>query len=670
MGEEEACEQSLFTDDVKKCENGIDPVIKGVDKEVKFKTKLFSFYSFVSAFAMPLIFLIGIIWHSLHAKVSILTGRSSPRGWYIDENALDPGNFDMNRDQYPVLTDNNQQASIYKTSFCQALRIEGLRRIDCHHHAAGDVIDHFDIARILPLSSAVSPISESIVLVFPWWTNAGKGNDISQQQMRSSVLHLLRRLSESPWLAKTILIVSPNHNSTSLKDTVDSFVNVYFGSFDLSSGRVFSPFGVGEGLPFSFQNTIVRSLIVVDFLHLLTQDQNDNIRSEIRILPMGSCGSLPNMDLTYASMLVYNRARFMQSTSRYSGRESIIVMHQYRQRVREWSRRIQDVHISNAPEVSRLLRDWLLSFLDLLAFEYSMVIGPYPPHSIALDMGVDALTIQGVFFDSPTQTASTAVHETNECVAEFIEKLEYLVRALSNLHERLHHSTSLYLLPSPYKYVKHEEYLVPNLLLVIPCVLRILLLIFVLIKQANFDAMLKFVALTIAGTFGFSLYLELLTNTTNADTQWFLILGYGTLLCIVSTLLTNPRTTKQEWSDLKHSMHFCACMMCLLVHVSLAFGHVSLSAPSAIIWTTLIAFFRFGKREEKIIAETRLPLKELDVQSSSTLTRYFKVLLQVGVVLVTAPFPVVSPWILTSTTPYILYGYIPLHIMFSMLVLT
>jgi hypothetical protein len=67
-------------------------------------------------------------------------------------------------------------------------------------------------------ASAVAPVSEAIVLVIPF------ASDWKANAFHNSLLRLMERLSTAPWLAKTILIVSPTNDTISLEDCVDRFL--------------------------------------------------------------------------------------------------------------------------------------------------------------------------------------------------------------------------------------------------------------------------------------------------------------------------------------------------------------------------------------------------------------------------------------------------------------
>jgi glycosylphosphatidylinositol transamidase len=548
--------------------------------------------------ALVLPYLIGIAWHLLHPAVSVFTGKLAPRRWYIDENSLEPAHFRMDAVYHLARNDVKDDGE----SLCEALAADP---VPCHAS-----ID-FEVAQVLPRSTAVTPVTEAIVLVV-----SGCGDD---RQFRFSVKQLIRRLAGQPWLAKTVLIVTPTARVTT-EQAVKSFLDAYLGPTSGKASR-------NSALPFTGAATI-RNFLVLDLLQQAEEDSS----CEVRILPTGRRGVLPNMDLTFTAKYVYSRANFLQT------RGCHLIVHPYREKARtvwEWSRQ--------TTSMPKKMEDWFRQFLHLAAFEASAAVGPCPPHAAALDRGLDAVTVQAVFpTTSPTHWK-----------AETVQKMEYVIRSLSNLHERLHHSTALYLLPSPDSFVKHEEYLVPNLLLIIPLVLRALVTAldwpFPLPPQpAAWQAAATAGGLTSLAVVASSWALEAHTRLDFLVTAGRLVLVYAISLL---TWWWTTRNLNSTVSETAHCVQFVACLVAICVHVSIAFGHVSLAFPSALIWTPLLAFPSYRTKEK----------------SGGVLSFSISVLLTTVAVVVTFPATFLVPNVFPVWTPYVRYAYMPLHILFTMM---
>ena len=578
-------------------------------------------------------YVIGVVWHCLHPLVSVFTGHMVPRRWYIDESSLEPSYFRMDH-QYDLLQQKQHRSRL--NSLCEALATEDSDAISCHRHQ-----DQFEIARILPTVGTIAPVTEAIVLFVP------SSKDWANDQFHASVLQLVRRLSVAPWLAKTVLLVTPSPGVTIehlLTDTVDSFLDSYLGPLETFSG---SGNYSQAPLPSSFTGAILRNLLVLDIAA-----QPDGPREiEIRILPQGRRGVLPNMDLTFLTMFVYSKSN-MIARKRIP---SMLVMHPYSTKTNEmWTQWIQ-------PHLDSRLHDWARKLTELLAFEYSLAMPPYPPHASALDRGIDALTIQAVLQGRSEQARARDV-------AEFVQKMELLVRSLSNLHERLHHSTALYLLTSPERFVKHEEYLVPNLLLLIPLIVRALSLVLIDIQRFHWGAFKWALQWTLAGTaLCVAVGLPLVDGWVARD--WVatdrMTASHGVVALVYLALLVffglrGRRGRKNIWMEKQHSqetIQFLACMWALVVHVPISFGHVSLAFPSSLFWTPLIAFPSTAPKKGPT------PTKDMVLGW---------ILLATSLALVVATFPgtFLVPHVFAEYTTYVQYGYIPLHLLWMSLELS
>ena len=119
-------------------------------------------------------YLIGTLWHGLHSKVSVCTGDTrKPRGWYIDENSLDPTHFRMSAQYNPVT-----RKGMSKTEcMCEALEAYTIGEPNSNNHFGSTLSCHqieekIEIARIVPLTTAVAPVDQAVVLVVPDWNAA------------------------------------------------------------------------------------------------------------------------------------------------------------------------------------------------------------------------------------------------------------------------------------------------------------------------------------------------------------------------------------------------------------------------------------------------------------------------------------------------------------------
>ena len=297
------------------------------------------------------------------------------------------------------------------------------------------------------------------------------------------------------------------------------------------------------------------------------------------------------------------------------------------------------------------------------------------------------------------------------------------------------HSTSLYLLVSKDRFVKHEEFLIPNILLILPLLIRAILYIIFSDEQNNDDdgssdesdetkrsngttdtvstsssttddenrngvnltrtsstvitcnivtkqslrefsftaigqsLLISFVWTTLA-CYLICYLIPLLPDdgdTKNMSVieyipyQYPMELLYGLFVLIlakVSHMKTSGSSSSSSSSssllscplDRKYQrcIQFVSCLLATYIHIGIAFGHVSLAYPSALIWTPLLAFPTYNHRHE-------------DMDKKVGTISFFSA---IGIFLITSSFTFLVPNIFPTYTPYVRYVYIPLHMMF------
>jgi GPI-anchor transamidase subunit GAA1 len=646
-------------------------------------------------------YLVGILWHCAHPMASVLTGdMNNPRRWYIDENSLDPNHFQMYA-TYDMIwpsksntrkknNPSNGMDSLI-TSLCQGIQhYDFSAKTPCFQYESKDNSGgNFEVAMIVPSTAGIVPINEAIVLVVPPilpfalddpLADHNRKVERSRAQFQASIFQLIQRLSSplvAPWLSKTLLIVAPllfgiHDNDTVIlpsEDTVQSFLNVYLGSKDRS------PSHQGENsslLPPEFWGRILLQVLVLD-LELFTSEANrqaDTVTplesidmNEIRILPQGRRGVLPNMDLVFLAKVIMERSSMlgMQQLSSKNPKTYQMVdifMHPYLKHIESvmalLSERSEPYH--SFPVMESLLH-WFRQLLHLLSFESILALGPYPPHTPALDRGIDALTIQGYF-----ETASESATQTNaprsklspqQYPMELVQRMELMIRSLSNLHERLHHSTSLYLLTSKDRFVKHEEYMIPNFLLIIPLILRPLIYVFQHKKDtkvSNRATVIAVIQALLVTTFWTALASWFLDITSSPHSLFGIWHGYfmAILYIIFLSLIFVFGKETLQCPESRRGIQFASCLLATFLHVSIAFGHVSLAYPSALFWSPLLAF------------PTYRDVNSSNVRLLVIVNQVYKLVLMFG----TSPFVFLVPYIFPTYTPYVRYICVPLHMLF------
>jgi GPI-anchor transamidase subunit GAA1 len=322
---------------------------------------------------------------------------------------------------------------------------------------------------------------EAIVVVLPSLEMSGKSK--LYKALFQSIANLADPIA-SPWLAKTVYFVTPlSPRNESLDQTVDLFLNAYLGERKPEFRIDNKNYTAVPPLPPRFSTAILRNLIVLDVHDNSTSrvgNSNNNNKANqlsgkthLAILPQGRKGVLPNGDLVFVIGKLLERASFFNARL-YQNSESTFLTHSYTQQSLQASSAIQQMlqhdmvqnvllsHTQNPKMTEHKLQSYANDLINMLLFVRTMAFGPTPPHAAALDRGIDSLTLQvdfeGLFQRDPSE--------------ELMQYVLFMVRSLGNLHERLHHSVTLYWLPTPKTFVSHMEYFLPNVLLLLPLAIR------------------------------------------------------------------------------------------------------------------------------------------------------------------------------------------------------
>jgi GPI-anchor transamidase subunit GAA1 len=315
----------------------------------------------------------------------------------------------------------------------------------------------------------------------------------------------------------------------------------------------------------------------------------------------------------------------------------------------------------------------------LLCYEYFSLRGPYPPHSTALEYGIDSLTLEiALPYSAPRVNASSVTRWKNKIkptgddlisirqsksIGDSISRIEIALRALSNLHERLHHSTSLYLPPKYGSFVKHEEFLVPNILVLLPMAIRALSIVLLDRKSPLAIYDILYAAIYVGtGTLLVSVLLtvidhrfqllDLPQSRIQDEPLWCSHVAVISVYLGVSVMWFRYR--KQQTHVSLQSVQWFACLFALYVLIPIAFANVSLSFWPAVLWTPLLSFWRTTDPPE---TKSSFPL----------FWKRFNFSLSLLVLFATRPMQVVVPRLLPSYTPFVRYAYIPLHLLLVIL---
>ena len=589
-------------------------------------------------------YLIGLIWHGFHPFVSVFTGDDKPRRLYVDENSAEPNHFRINHNKFKLRDQLvPRKPAVALSSLCRATKavVNGdVFTLDRGNIQCRSINKAVDVLQITPIEGPVAVRSEAIVFVLP------ASADWITSPVHSAFLSFLVEVLQPQfnWLAKTFFVVAPRIRDgqvVNTTQTVNVFLEAYLGPSSDTDETVEELIGgVPVMPPGMISSALLRQLIVWD-QQIVSESTNALPLPTVRLLPQGPRGLLPNMDLVSVVRAALQRA--LISNVQYE-------IHPYQTERYEWSNLFQGIcqRLSGQTCAQRPLS----AILNLLFFQHTLRGHDFTaPHAVALERGIDALTIQYI---TRQPSATTVDRKSQGALTKLPSAMEVCLRSLSNLHERLHHSTSLYLLLDIDHFVKHEEYLVPNLLLLVPLIVRAAFLLLFDVEHFDWYTVALVAERTILATLFVAFGLEVVSFV---DTHtWWIIADNVSISHVVVGLIYiyvayKALTEKIQWSaQACRSVQFMACLWALYTHVAIAFGHVSLAFPSALFWTPLIAFPFYRERADDGSGKKR--------EGISRILCYI-------IFILTAPFVWFVPHVLPTYTPYVCYAYVPLHFILS-----
>ena len=374
----------------------------------------------------------------MHPILSVITGELKCRGQYIDENGLDVHRHRV--ESYPlqrtivadaprqeVMSPSSTSSSfLVRGGMCQSIKLRSNSispSIECLHHVASSAIS-FDIVRILPPIGPMIESSEAIVIVVGGDHNNNNNKDCkdnaaadeeeddddwwyTNSDMNASIMHMITKLGnklDCPWLTKTVFIVSPTSSTTScavgdideefdqsLASIVDAFITSYMGEQnknDNAAARTIQP------LPPDFTFPIIRSVLVIndvqddpDINNNSNGKENEKERTIIRILPQGKSGTLPNLDLVFATFLSFqsqpassnNKNRLDSSQSIYYSDASTFSIHPFKNTlfVEQLGHGMNRIcKMIGLKHKQHLVEHYVNDLVGLFGFVASYVIGP------------------------------------------------------------------------------------------------------------------------------------------------------------------------------------------------------------------------------------------------------------------------------------------------------
>ena len=309
---------------------------------------------------------------------------------------------------------------------------------------------------------------------------------------------------------------------------------------------------------------------------------------------------------------------------------------------------------------------WANGMVDVSLFARTLAVGPVLPHVAALERGIDSLTVRASF---------TGTFHRDPAV-EFVQYSEYIVRSLANLHERLHHSFTLYLLPTPKTFVSHIEYLLPNILLLLPLAVRVFGMILPAMKGGLDLTAVGGVLLILLIVAIVMLLTTTVLSSSNDDSQqqtmtaMLLVMYVGVAIFWIQKILWRKRKPIEKSSGIKdkedieddssdttrtiQTLQFVSCALAVYILVPIAFAHASLAYLPSMLWSPLLAFPDYAAMKKGGIA--------------SRVNKFVVIPILSLLALVTAHPLFMVPVVFSTYTTFVQFVYVPLHVLFFLLV--
>jgi glycosylphosphatidylinositol transamidase len=299
------------------------------------------------------------------------------------------------------------------------------------------------------------------------------------------------------------------------------------------------------------------------------------------------------------------------------------------------------------------------------------------PHSSALNHGIDSLTIElhipnNRNSNNNRNNNSTTISSTTPPIhphyTDMTRCVEHLLRSISNLHERLHHSVTQYTLVSITKFVSHGEYIFPAILVSVPMILRASMLALSEIHCFMFRHVL-IVLLTVSMTsISLGMIGTYLSMHNSSSRSIPIITTYVVCYALVITCIIRQKkkrkkgdkvtTTTREEEDIHKSVRFVTCLLGIYLHAPLLLANYPLGFVSSLFWSPLLGIFVLSST-----VHNRLVLCGVILAQLARSGQYI-------LLFITSSPILLVPRIFQSYTAYVCCVYTPLHLLLTVLWLT
>ncbi|CAH0490590.1 unnamed protein product [Peronospora farinosa] len=415
-------------------------------------------------------YILGLLWFFLHPAVTLTTGELKCRGTYMSENALliDLMEAKMNDQETHLAQELHQNLLTLpelKLRGCQDNCSAVIDWIDTQLRRVNRVETYHQVVQIDGLSTArtnvygilrASPLAdgkETIVLVTHYRNVGAASGDYSGLSMG---LALLKYLARVKWLAKDVILLAADDGALDGSDGYAPGTEAWLQAYHLDHVQTR---GLQDGLP-------MRAGIIRAAINLETMFDSHQVGA-VGIYAAGMNGQLPNLDLVNTAVRAFRKHKIPTILDRADVQQ--ISEHKPKSYISSVITSITSLSEKYVPEeLKQGTFNYLTNLKGMLNFMTTLASGPSGPHANFISYNIDSITL--------SLTTKLSLGDRQLSTREVLRSLEMVIRALSNLEEKLHQSFYLYVLPSTTTFVSVGEYFYAVALTISPAIVHLLYL--------------------------------------------------------------------------------------------------------------------------------------------------------------------------------------------------
>lgn len=355
------------------------------------------------------------------------------------------------------------------------------------------------------------------------YRNVGAGN--GEYSGVALGLALLQALVDAKWLAKDIILLFADDGPLDGSDGFAPGTEAWLQAYHLDPLQLGAHHQRSE-LP--MRAGVIRAAVNIE---TLVHASSANVMG---VFTAGINGQLPNLDLVNTAVMALRGEHIAVALDRCTGEDPFSLLdraeHGEQHQGKSASSNCHNDVLSHAhawlksaieaytpPEYKHEAREYLKNLHGMLRFMKTLATGPAGAHAHFISYNIDSITLSTLVSHESSSPSALSLRAT-------LRALEKIVRALSNLEEKLHQSFFLYVLPNTHHFVSVGEYYYVVALAVSPAIAQ----------------MAALASRTVGMRLAFSLVTLLLVE----------LLAFGVLVAATTLFSSSSATTTKWWGFL------------------------------------------------------------------------------------------------------------------------